>query len=159
MGSAMFPPSTSLRFTPLDSGAIAEAATWMAASSPWRDIGLSYGRVLQLMLACRGVGMRGPDASVVAVAFLDTARPESGGISLIAVRPDRRGEGLATHLLATVELDLFRAHDTVTAHAPTGYAPAARFFARNGYRASMELRAFGPEQVDLMLYVKNRPVT
>jgi ribosomal protein S18 acetylase RimI-like enzyme len=80
---------------------------------------------------------------VVATVGAGLVSPSEGHLRGMAVLPEHQGEGLADEMLATAEAELKTAGCTrVTLDTTQPLIRAARFYQRNGYRATGAVRDF-----------------
>ncbi len=111
------------------------APAWARRQNSWR--------MLYLLPRYRGLWAPLRLLPVVRAFWSATTPPprEAYYLSILAVRPDRRGRGIGSRLLAAVDRDAAGAGcPMVCLHAELDNAAARRFYARHGYRVTSEHR-------------------
>jgi ribosomal protein S18 acetylase RimI-like enzyme len=109
-------------------------ARMMAASEPWITLGRSLEKAREILASpAKEVwvvpGADGPRA----FAILDLQGAFVGYLQTICVRPDERGRGVGTRLLAWAESRIFRDSPNVFLCVSTFNADARRLYERLGY--------------------------
>lgn len=140
----MPPPTTALKIRKLAAPArLKAAAALMAASDPWRRLGLDAAR-------CLGA-LRGPFretlaayegdllAGLAAIAMYGTFK---GYIQALFVADGFRGRGVGEALLAAAEKRIFRDSPNVFLCVSSFNGGARRFYRRLGYREAGVLKNF-----------------
>ena len=108
----------------------------MASSEPWLTLGRSFEKALAVLSnPAKEVwlvpGTDGPRAFVI----LDLHGAFAGYLQTICVRPEERGRGLGTRLLAWAEARIFRESPNVFLCVSTFNPGARRLYERLGYTA------------------------
>ena len=152
---SLSPPERALRVTPMSTADIVEAAVWIAALPPWRLAGATPVSMQQEMLKRRCVALR-DGCDIIAVAAHASERSIGAFLSVLAVRPDRQGQGVGSHLLAIVEREIFQTrpevHVCVSAEDEVGGA----WLRARGYRQKATLPGYGLTGSVAALYVRRR---
>lgn len=120
----------------MDAAEAEACARMMAASEPWLTLGRSFEKSLEIVRhPVKEVwvvpGPDGPRAFVI----LDMHGAFTGYLQTICVRPDERGRGLGTRLLAWAEERIFRESPNVFLCVSSFNAGARRLYERLGYSA------------------------
>ncbi len=134
-----------------------EAAALMAASDPWRRLGLDA-------KACRS-GLAAPGRETYAASLrgryaghvtLNMAWPLGGYIQTLFVPDGFRGRGIGEGLLRLAEKRIFRSSPNVFLCVSSFNRGAMRFYARHGYAKTGLLRDFLIEGAGEVLLRKTR---
>lgn len=143
-------------FLPLRERAdVAQAASWMVASDPWRQLGYDTGRCEQILgLAGRepwGLWVGGQLKGFLLLCF---EGPFVGYVQLLGVAPDARGQGWGTLLLRHAEQCIFQRSRNVFICVSSFNEGARRFYARQGYFEVGRLERFLVQDHDEILLRK-----
>jgi ribosomal protein S18 acetylase RimI-like enzyme len=129
----------------------------MAASEPWITLQRSFDSALR---ALRDSGKElyvVPDGNqVAAFVLLDLRGPLVGYVQSICLRPDRRGRGLGTALIAWAEQRIFRESPNVFLCVSSFNSEARRLYERLGYEVVGRLPRFIVRDHDELLLRKTR---
>lgn len=148
-------PERALRVTPMSTADIVEAAVWIAALPPWRLAGATPASMQQDMLKRRCVALRDGD-EVIAVAAHAPERTIGAFLSVLAVRPDRQGNGVGSHLLDIVEREIFRTKAEVHVCISAADEVGGAWLRARGYRQQATLPGYGLTGSVVALYVRRR---
>lgn len=149
------PPDRALRVTPMSTGDIVEAAVWIAALPPWRLAGATPASMQQEMLKRRCVALR-DGSEIIAVAAHAPERREGAFLSVLAVRPDRQGQGVGSHLLDIVEREIFQTQVEVHVCISEADEVGGAWLRARGYRLKATLPGYGLTGAVVALYVRRR---
>jgi ribosomal protein S18 acetylase RimI-like enzyme len=115
-------------------------AGWIAAIEPWRSLGYRADRLggwLARMARARGAWVavqgRGPTGGIAGIVVV---RPDvllGDFIALVAVRPERAGQGVGRALVEDAAARTFRARRWLYTSSDAGNRAAAAFYRRLGF--------------------------
>jgi ribosomal protein S18 acetylase RimI-like enzyme len=118
-------------------------AAFMAASDPWRTLGVTSERLFQTLVdSDREVHVATVDKLVVGVTILQLAGVLNGYIQILAMHPDWRNRGLGTQLMHFAEERIFRQSPNVFLCVSEFNHRAQKFYERLGYQRVGELKDF-----------------
>lgn len=142
---------------------VAEArccAGFMAASEPWRTLGLSAEHVLERLTdPTREVHVAVAGDQLAGVLVLHLAGALNGYIQTIAVHPDWRGRGLGTQLMRFAEERIFCQSPNVFLCVSAFNHRAQAFYQRLGYHRVGELPDFlVPGHAEILLRKSRGPL-
>ncbi len=144
-------------FEPLAAEDALECARHMAASEPWitlqRDVPSALG---VLSNPEKDVWIARDSGAIAGFIILDLRGPFPGYIQTIYVRPESRGQGLGTALIALAEDRIFRDSPNVFMCVSSFNPAARRLYERLGYEAVGTLRAYVVPGHDEVLLRKTR---
>jgi len=140
------PPLAAPTIRPLATDAEAHTcAELMASSDPWRRLGRSFDESFAMLRdAAREVyvaldASHPGDSAVLGFVIVIMQGAFVGYIQTVAVRPDRRGQGVGSALIGFAEQRIFRDKPNVFICASSFNPDARRLYERLGYRVVGEL--------------------
>ncbi len=136
---------------------VAQASRWMAASNPWRELGIDEARTrAALSDPERELWVGWEDEAPVAVAVIDRRGVLSDYLQTLCVSPERRGAGVGAWLLGAIEARVFARSPNLFLCVSSFNEGAQRFYARRGYAVVGRLEGFITEAHDELLMRKTR---
>ncbi len=125
---------------PSGSGEAEQCARMMAASEPWRTLGRTYQRSLDVVRQPdRDIWVAVDGAAVLGFIIVDHRGLLNGYIQTVCVDPGRRNAGVGSRLVAFAESRIFRESPNVFLCVSTFNPDALRLYQRLGYAVVGEL--------------------
>jgi ribosomal-protein-alanine N-acetyltransferase len=146
-----------VRVKPEDQVQVQACAALMIASEPWITLRRSFASALEALQDPGKELYVVPDGhEVAAFVLLDLRGPLAGYVQSICVRPERRGQGLGSALLAWAEQRIFRDSPNVFLCVSSFNTQARRLYERLGYALVGRFAGFIVQEHDELLFRKTR---
>ena len=133
--------ASTVSISPLQTELDAQAcARLMASSEPWLTLGRTYEDSLRIMQdPTREVYVARDEGGLAGFLILCMTGAFVGYIQTVCIQPDRRGQGLGTHLIQFAEDRIFKESPNVFMCVSSFNREAGRLYERLGYRVVGEL--------------------